>query len=224
LHRISITRRKEKNMQLKFLILILMIGLWTFSSTCHAQQLAANPKNESGGRSVDHSPDTAGQHPEGRIIQKALNVTPLWQTVTFEKPLRINQKGLMGLHLAVDNELYISTMVDHPLNPECTKAECAAEAFCLRRLSDGVLIRPEVTLIADNGVEVKLRPAGHLYPFFDRHVITVAMRAFNHTNAFPPPLPKTFKAMRIRSTEPFEVRYLYWNTKPERHRVRHGNK
>jgi hypothetical protein len=204
-----------ENMQLKITIIVLMIGFWTLSSTCHAQQRTATPENPDSGRSVGYSPDTAGQHPDGRIIQKALDVTTQWQKITFEKPLQIRQKSPMSLHLAVDNALYISTMIDHPVNPECNKAECAAEAFCLRRLSDSVLIRPEVTLIADNGVEVKLRPAGNLYPFFDRHVVTVAMRAFNHTNVFPPTLPKgikTFKAMRIRSTEPFKVRYLYWNT------------
>lgn len=201
-------------MQLKITIIVLMIGLWTPSSICHARQRAANPENGDFRGSIDYSPDTAGRHPEGRIIKKALDVTTRWQTITLEKPLQINRTELMCLHLAVDNALYISTMVDHSVNPASKNADCAAEAFCLRRLSDGVLIRPEVILVADNDVEVKLRPAGNLYPFFDRHVITVAMRVFDHTNAFPAHLPKgieTFKAMRIRSSEPFRIRYLYWN-------------
>jgi hypothetical protein len=201
-------------MQLKLFIIVLMIGLWTLSSTCHAQQRIVNPENDGAGESIDYSPQSAHQKPEGRFIQKALQVTPQWQTITFEKPLQIDRKGLMGLHIAVDKQIYISSMVDHPLNSECNRPGCAANAFCLRRLSDGVLIRPEAVLIADNGVEVNVRPAGHLYPFFDKDVITIALRAFKNGNSLPPPFPKgikAIKAMRIRSTEPFTVKYLYWN-------------
>jgi hypothetical protein len=201
-------------MQPKILIIILMVGLWTLSSTCHAQQWTEYPENNSSGQSVGYPLKNALQYAEDQIIKKEFDVTTQWQTITFEKPLQINRKGLMGLHLAVDRQPYISTMQDHPLNPDCNKPECAANAFCLRRKKDGVLIRPETILIGDNGVEVKVRPAAHLYPYFDRNIITMALRAFKSVNSNPPPFPKgikAFNAMRIRSTEPFRVRYLYWN-------------
>lgn len=201
-------------MQLKFFTIILMIGVWALSSICHAQEWAEYPSDKSSGRSVDSPPKSALQFPEDQIIRKEYEVTTQWQTITFEKPLQINRKGLMGLHLAVDKRIYISTMVDHPLNPACTKPGCAINAFCLRRLSDGVLIRPEAILIADNGVEVKVRPDGHLYPYFNKNIITMALRTFKDANSHALPFPKgikAFKAMRVRSTEPFQIRYLYWN-------------
>ena len=116
--------------------------------------------------------------------------------------------------MAVDQEPYISTMDDHPLNPECNTPDCVVNAFCLRRLSDGVLIRPEAILIGDNGVEIRVRPDGHLYPYFDKHIMTIALRTFKDADSPPPEFPvgiKAFTAMRIRSTAPFLVRYLYWN-------------
>ena len=141
-------------------------------------------------------------------------VTPQWQTITFEKPLQINRKGLMGLHLALNKQLYISTMYDHSPNPKPTKPGCDINAFCLRSKKNGVLIRPEAILIGDNGVEVKVRPAGHLYPYFDKDIITMVLRTFKDADSLPPPFPKgikAFKAMRIRSTAPFLVRFIYWN-------------
>lgn len=204
---------KEKSMQLKILIIVLMVGLWAISSTCHAQRLDEPPENYGVRQWVDYPPKNAPSYPENQIIRKAFEVTTQWQTITFEKPLQINRKGLMGLHLAVDRQLYISTMYNHPLNPKCSKPGCAINAFCLRRLSDGALIRPEAILIGDNGVNVKVRPAGHLYPNFDKDIITMALRTLKDAHSLASPFPKrikAFKAIRIRSTEPFMVRYLYW--------------
>ena len=147
------------------------------------------------------------------MIKKELRVTTQWQTVTFEKPLQINRRGTMGLHLVVDQAPYISTMDDSPLNPECNKPECYKNAYSLRRLSDGALIRPEAVIVGDNGVEVTIRPEGHLYPYFDKHVMTVILATFKDVNSPSPPFPdgiKTFTSMRIRSTTPFLVRYLWW--------------
>jgi hypothetical protein len=201
-------------MHTKIFIIILMVGLWALSSTCHAQQWVEYPAGDISGQAVGSPPKSALKFSEDQIIRKAFDVTTQWQTLTFDPPLQINRKGLMGLHLAVDKNLYISTMVNHPLNPECKKPGCAINAFCLRRLSDGVLIRPEAVLIGDNGAEIKIRPAGHLYPYFDKGVITIALRAFNDASSPPPPFPKGIKAIRavrIRSTAPFRVSYLYWN-------------
>jgi hypothetical protein len=41
----------------------------------------------------------------------------------------------------------------------------------------------------------------------------MALRYFKDVNAFAPPFPEgiqTFTSMRIRSTAPFRVRYLWW--------------
>jgi len=203
-----------RHMPLKIFIAVLAAVL-AMSTGCAAQQDSGNPEGHAEGlRPVAYPSEDLLKFQEEQVIKKELRVTTRWQTVIFEKPLQINRKGTMGLHLVVDQVPYISTMDDHPLNPECKKPECAVDAFSLRRLSDGALVRPEAILVGDNGEEVKIRPTGHLYPFFDKHVMTVALRYVKDVNAFAPPFPegiKTFTSMRIRSTMPFLVRYLWWS-------------
>jgi len=201
-------------MPLKIFIAVLAAVL-AMSTGCAAQQDSGNPEGRAEGlRPVIYPPTGLIKFPEEQVIKKELRVTTRWQTVIFEKPLQINRKGTMGLHLVVDQAPYISTMDDHPLNPECNKPECYKNAYSLRRLSDGALVRPEVVLVGDNGVEVTIRPEGQLYPSFDKHSMTVALRTFKDVNSPSPPFPKgirSFISMRIRSTAPFLVRYLWWS-------------
>ncbi|MBI5552158.1 MAG: hypothetical protein HY911_11685 [Desulfobacterales bacterium] len=175
---------------------------------------AAVPASDAKGRyPVIYPTGRAIKFPEDQVIKKELHVTTQWQTITFEKPLKINRQGIMGLHLVVDKEPYISTIDVHPLNPECNTPDCAIDAACLRRLSDGALVRPEAVLIGNNGVEVSIRPNGHLYPFFDHHVMTMSLGTFKDVNSPPPDFPESiqsFTALRLRATEPFTVRYLWW--------------
>ena len=201
-------------MKLRILIMILSIGLWVISSNCHAQEWASYPADDVKAAPLNTLQNNTYRYTEDAIIQKEFEVTTQWQTITFEKPLQINRKGLMGLHLAVDKRLYISTMFEQPQKAVCSKSGCATNAFCLRRLSDGKLIRPEAILIGNNGIVVKVMPAGNLYPNFDKNVITIALRKLKDNCAPPQPFPKSikaFKAIRIRSTESFHVRYLFWN-------------
>jgi hypothetical protein len=200
-------------MQLKLLATV-FIGILALAAGCAAQDVSGKP----GGSiedlgSVIHPPDGLNKFPEDQVIKKELQVTMQWQTVTFKKPLQINRRGTMGLHLVVDQAPYISTLDDHSLNPECNKPGCYKNAYSLRRLSDGALVRPEAVLVGDNGVEVTVRPEGHLYPSFDKDVMTVILATFKDVNSPSPPFPEgiqTFTEMRIRSTTPFPVRYLWW--------------
>lgn len=191
-----------------------MVGLWVKGATCQEQQWTQYPADNCSRQSLDDTEKSTLQFPEEQIIRKEFEVTDQWQTITFEKPLQIKRNGIMGLHLAVDKQFYVATMLDRPLNPKSNKRGCTVNDFCLRRLSDGVLIRPEVFLIAEHGAKISVKPAGHLYPSFDKGIITIALRTFKDANSPPPPFPagiKAFRAMRIRSTDPFLVRYLYWN-------------
>jgi hypothetical protein len=200
-------------MRLKILAMII-VGLFVIVSGCNADSSIERSSGKDDHLSVNYPPKSALQYPEDQVIRKEFKVTTQWQLFSFEEPLQINRRGLMGLHLAVDQALYISTMDNHPLNPECNDPECSINIACLRRLSDGVIIRPEAILIGNNGVEIKVRPSGHLYPYFDKHIMTMALRTFKEVNSPPPPFPKginSITAMRIRSTEPFLVRYIYWN-------------
>ena len=173
-------------------------------------------KRQTDKRQISYPAGSAIKFPEEQVIKKALQVTTQWQTISFEKPLQINREGLMGLHLAVEKGPYISTTDIHPLN---TDRGNMGNAFSLRRLSDGALIKPEAFLIGDNGLEVRVRPDGHLYPYFDKHTMTIALRTYKDAKSPSPPFPeeiKTFNSMRIRSTGPFRGRYLWWSV--DRHR------
>jgi hypothetical protein len=176
---------------------------------------APDPASGAKGRyPVIYPTGRAIKFPEEQVIKKEIRVTTQWQTITFERPLKINRQGLMGLHLVVDQAPYISTMDTHPLNPECNTPECFIDAYCLRRLSDGAIVRPEAVLVGDNGLEVNVRSTGHLYPYCDTHVMTMALRTFKDVDSPPPDFPEgiqAFTALRLRGTEPFVVRYLWWS-------------
>jgi hypothetical protein len=207
---------KEQTMSLKMITAIPAVML-LIALGCGGGQVdtpAAAPVSDAKGRyPVIYPPRRALLFPEDWVIKKEIQVTTQWQTITFEKPLKINRQGIMGLHLVVDREPYISTLDTHPLNPECNTPDCAIDAACLRRLSDGAIVRPEAVLVGDNRVEVGIRPDGHLYPYCDSHVMTMALRTFKDMNPLPPDFPEgiqAFTALRIRATEPFVVRYLWW--------------
>jgi hypothetical protein len=201
-------------MRLKILATVFIV-LMAMATGCAAQQDSGKQSGSGEGmRPVIYPPEGLNKFPQEQVIKKELQVTTQWQTVTFAKPLQINRRGTMGLHLVVDQAPYISTMDNHPLNPECNKPGCYKDAYSLRRLSDGALVRPEVMLVGDNGIKVKVRPEGNLYPSFDKHVMTVILGTFKDVNSPSPPFPesiKSFTAMRIRSNTPFLVRYLWWS-------------
>lgn len=189
--------------------IVVFMAFWVLTTACHADHLADQTADHSGNRPVNYPEGRAIKFSEEQVIKKEFQVTTQWQTITFEKPLRINRQGLMGLHLAVNQQPYISTIDIHPLNDRSN----IENAYSLRRLSDGVLVKPEAVLIGDNGIEVRVRPVGHLYPYFDKYIMTVVLGTFKDANSPPPPFPegiRGFTAMRIRSTEPFLVRYLWW--------------
>jgi hypothetical protein len=191
------------------------IGMLVLAAGCAAQQGSGSQGGSSAGlRPVIYPSKDLIKFSEDQVIKKQIQVTTQWRTVTFKKPLQINRRGLMGLHLVVDQAPYISTTDDDPRNLNCSDAEYQLNAFSLRRRSDWALVRPEAVLVGDDGEEVKVRPEGHLYPSFDKHAMTVILRTFKDVNSPSPPFPKAIKAftaVRIRSTEPFLVRYLWWS-------------
>lgn len=203
---------------MRFIKLLFVIAILILIFGCRTEH-QADESNIPGHRAVTYPPASSMKFPEEQVIKDQFEVTKEWRTVTFKKPLQINRDGLMGLHLVVDQKPYISTMDEHPLNPECNEPGCELEAFCLRRLSDGAVIRPEAILIGDNGEEVKVRPRGNMFPHCDKTIMTISLRTFaEDINAPPPPFPEgisSFKSMRVRSTEPFWVRFLWWSV--ERH-------
>jgi hypothetical protein len=205
--------KASRHMPLKIIIAFLAATL-ALAAACPAQQ--GTGKQDGSGEGlwpVIYPPKSFNKFPQDQVIKKEFRVTTKWKTIRFEKPLQINHRGLMNLHLVVDQAPYISTTDDDPRNLDCSEAEYQMNAFSLRRRSDGALVRPEAVLVGDNGEEVKVRPDGHLYPYFDKHVMTMALRTFKDFKSSPPPFPKSIKAftaMRIRSTTPFRVRYFWW--------------
>lgn len=200
-------------MRLKTLAAV-FIGILAITGGCAAQEGYGNLDGSAEGlQPVIYPPEGLKKFPQNQVIKKELQVTTQWQTVAFGKPLQINRRGTMGLHLVVDQAPYISTTDDDPRNLDCSDAEYQLNAFSLRRRRDWALVRPEAVLVGDNGVEVKVRPDGHLYPSFDKRVMTMALRTFKDVNSPSPPFPEgieRFTTMRIRSTTPFLIRYLWW--------------
>lgn len=198
---------------LKKLITVLTAML-ALAAGCAAQRGAGNPDGPTKGqRSVVYPSGDAINFPEDQVIKKPLQATTQWQTVTFEKPLQINLQGTMCLQLAVDVASYISPLDDHPLNSKCNTLECFQNSSGLRRLSDGALVRIEAVLIGDYGEQIRVQPVAYLYPYFDLSVMTVILGYAKDVNFRALPFPdgiRTITAMRIRSTEPFLVRYLWW--------------
>lgn len=175
---------KCKTMQSKILKTF-FLGLFLLIFGCRMGYWADETSNPPDHRIVNYPSKSALKFPEEQIIKEQFEVTTKWQTISFEKPLKINRDGLMGFHLVVDQEPYISTMDEHPLNPECNEAGCEINAFCLRRFSAGTIVRPEVVLIGDNGEEVKVQPDGHLNPYSDKSIMTIALRTFKDVNSPP---------------------------------------
>lgn len=154
--------------------------------------------------------------PEDRRIDGPFQITTDWQTIRFDRPLRINREGLQALHIVVDQELYDPNNI--------YDLEDKANHFNLRR-TDGVLVRPEVVLIGDNGQELTVFPISNMGLYSGGLTIGFSTYIDHHTPS--PPFPegiKSFQAVRVRSNEPFEALYLRWrmNYHPDHHRC--GNR
>ena len=108
--------RACRHLPLKITIAFLTATL-VLTTGCPAQQGPGKPEGPAGSlQPVIYPPESLNKFPEEQVIKKELQVTTQWQTITFEKPLQINRRGTMGLHLVVDQAPYISTMDDHPFN------------------------------------------------------------------------------------------------------------
>ena len=202
-------------MPLKIIIAFLAATL-ALAAACTAQKDPGEPEVPAESlRPVIYPPEDLLEFPQDQMIKKALQVTTQWQTVTFEKPLEINRgEGRMGLQLVVDLASYIPPLVDHPLNSKCYTIECIRNSYGLRRLSDGTLIKIEAVLVGDKGEQIRIQPIGYLYPYFDPSVMFVILGYTKKANLSYLPFPEgiqTFTHMRIHSTEPFFVRYLWWS-------------
>ena len=98
-------------------IIAFLAATLALAAGCTAQKDTGEQEVPAGSlRPVIYPPESLNKFPEEQVIKKELQVTTQWQTVTFEKPLQINRRGSMGLHLVVDQAPYISTMDDHPFN------------------------------------------------------------------------------------------------------------
>lgn len=140
--------------------------------------------------------------PEDQLIHRRLEIGTAWQTIEFSRPLLLNRKGLQHLHLVVDHTLYLP-------NSHYNIKDLPNQSN-LRR-NDGVLVKPEIILIGDNNEEFAPFAVSntHLYA----GGLTIGFGTYDGHYAPAPPWPegiRAFKAMRIRSNEPFTVHYLEW--------------
>lgn len=140
--------------------------------------------------------------PENQRIDGPLEVGRDWQAIEFSPPLVVNRNGLQGLHFVVDEKLYRPNS-HYDIDDYANQSN-------LRR-NDGVLIKPEVILIGENGEEfVPMAVSNtHLYA----GGLTIGFGTFGGQFSPAPVYPEgiqEFKAMRIRSNVPFTAHYLEW--------------
>jgi hypothetical protein len=153
---------------------------------------------------------SSSEFPEDQRIEGPFELTTEWRTFRFPKPLEINRTGLQGFHLAVEAERYSITGLDDPI-----------ENVPFLRREDGVLIKPEVILIADTGDELPVTAHSNVGLFTGHLTIGYGLHIDNWTP--PPDYPasmKYFVAARIRSNEPVTVEFMQWwfDSHPDYHR------
>lgn len=153
--------------------------------------------------------------PEDQTIDGPFHIDSEWHVIQLDAPLKVNREGLQRLHLVVDRDLY---------DPNNNFDDDLPDLFNLRR-SDGVLVKPEVVLIGDEGQEVSLRARANTYLYSGG--VTVGLSTYKDHYSQAPPFPESirfFRAIRIRSNEPLVAEQLQWRVDrhPDHHRC--GNR
>ncbi|MBI3897374.1 MAG: hypothetical protein HY308_03650 [Gammaproteobacteria bacterium] len=142
------------------------------------------------------------QFPEDQHVVGPFNITSEWQTITFSKPLAINREGSQSFNFVVDRDRYVP-------NSEYQIEDIPNQANLRRR--DGVLVKPEVVLIGDNGQEVLVTAVSNTW--LNVGGLTIGFSMLINPDTPSPPFPEAisaFRAVRVRSNEPFTANYLWW--------------
>ncbi|MCH8504962.1 MAG: hypothetical protein LAT50_11640 [Ectothiorhodospiraceae bacterium] len=156
--------------------------------------------------------DTGAGFPEDQRMEGPFEITGEWQRIEFDRPLRINREGSQGFHFEVDETRYRPNrhfdVEDRPNQAN------------LRR-NDGVLVKPEVVLIGDNGERVELRAVMNIHLYAGG--LTVGFAMYEDHFSPSPPFPDritAFRAVEVRSNEPFTAEYFRWrmDNHPDHHR------
>ncbi|MCC5811252.1 MAG: hypothetical protein JJU06_12855 [Ectothiorhodospiraceae bacterium] len=150
--------------------------------------------------------------PEDQRLEGPFEITNEWQEIEFDAPLRINREGSQGFHFEVDETRYRPNS-HFDLEDRPNQAN-------LRR-TDGVLVKPEVILIGDNGERVELQAVSNIHLYAGG--LTVGFRTYVDHSSPSPPFPDgitAFRAVKVRSNEPFTAEYLRWrvDNHPDHHR------
>lgn len=154
------------------------------------------------------------KHADDQEFRQFIAVTAQWQTITFDKPLKINRKELQCLRIGIPRDKYQSALgfVARRDWEAGVKDSSAAVGEYIVRTSDEKFILPELELIDGNGDVVKLKHSGIASGTGDEFFMEYSN--YYKSNFDPtPPYPGTsdhFKAMRIRASEPFEVAAIDW--------------
>lgn len=145
--------------------------------------------------------------PENQKIAGPIEVSSEWQVVELQKPLMINREAFQqGLHIVVDPGGFSSNSAHHD------ELSNDPEHFFDLRNTSNELVVPEVVMIAENGLEVRVVSRSNIQLYAGR--LTVGMRmAPDEVRAPSPPFPEEvegFSSFRIRSNVPFTAEYFWW--------------
>ena len=141
--------------------------------------------------------------PQDQEINGPFEVSASWQELRLDPPLEINRGGVQWLHLFVDGSLYLS-------HGAVVREDIANHSNLWRH--DGVLVAPEVVLIANTGKEVSVAATANMGT--PTGELSVGFSMFESIYKPAPPFPasiQNFVAVRVRSNEPLQVNRIRWS-------------
>lgn len=152
-------------------------------------------------------------HLANQRIDKSVDVDSEWKTIVFDDPLDLDHDVVQLLHIGLDPALYEDDLVYTSRKNAASGLKARLpQVMNFRRLSDGQLIVPQIELIGDDGRAVSLRPVmSQSWPNGELSIGYYVRRTGESVNipGYPQDL-REFKAVRIRSHEPFRVLFLQW--------------
>lgn len=143
--------------------------------------------------------DTSNHYPQYQKLEGPWRITDEVTTIKLERPLRLNPEGSQTLYLTVDSDRY------EPYHNE----DIPEHYFDLQR-EDGVVIAPEVSVVANTGETFKLESTGNLRP---PHY-PVGAGFYNEPESLKDPeYPEdvqSFHTLKLSSNRPFTVNTIIW--------------
>ncbi|MEQ6884584.1 hypothetical protein [Salicola sp. Rm-C-2C1-2] len=143
--------------------------------------------------------DTSNHYPQYQKLKGPWQITSKETTIKLDRPLELNPEGSQLLYLTVNSDRY------DPYN----NMDIPEHYYDLKR-NDGVIIIPEVTVLANTGEAFELEAGGNMRP---PHY-PVGKGFYNDPESLKDPeYPEnvqSFHTLKLSSNRPFTVNSIIW--------------